>query len=154
VPPHTIWGELVAETGYLGLIAFLMVMSTVLGSLLYIALTYKDAKNVLLASAMASGLIGWMIAGIFYSYNSEFFWLVIFLYFVYAVKTLGKAYNLTGLAEYYLKKTNLPLVFLGVIAFCLIFINLGTNHLIPWDEAIYAKIAKNMVTTNDYMSQQ
>jgi 4-amino-4-deoxy-L-arabinose transferase-like glycosyltransferase len=40
-----------------------------------------------------------------------------------------------------------------LIAMVLIFWGLGKTHLIPWDEAIYAKIAKNMVTGKSYLSQ-
>ncbi len=39
----------------------------------------------------------------------------------------------------------------SVCAFVFIFIGLGSTHLIPWDEAIYAKISKNMLLKDSYL---
>ena len=49
--------------------------------------------------------------------------------------------------------TDDKIVFYGILAVgaLLIFSGLGSNHLIPWDEAIYAKVAKNMVVNNNYL---
>jgi len=43
---------------------------------------------------------------------------------------------------------------ISIISLLLIFINLGSTHLIPWDEAIYAKIAKNMVQSGEYINME
>ncbi|HSX39791.1 MAG TPA: glycosyltransferase family 39 protein [Candidatus Saccharimonadales bacterium] len=151
VPAHTIWGELVSETGVFGLLAFILFMGTNLLILLHIGLDSKKKENYLLATAMFSAVLGFFVAGIFYSYNSEFFWLIIFLYFLYGISVFGK--DTTTLLNYYGKLSKVPVIVIAVIAAVLIFMNLGVNHLIPWDEAIYAKVAKNMVVQNNYITE-
>lgn len=136
VPAHTIWGELVAETGIVGLSVFILFLVVLLSPLFIGAFKKGD----LVSSAMFSSLIGIFVAGMFYSYNSEFFWLVIFLYFIYGVSICPEKLNI---------KINWFPVLLIISAF-LIFVGLNSTHLIPWDEAIYAEVAKNMLQSKDY----
>ena len=79
VPAHTVWGEVLSETGLVGLTTFLLFIGLVLGTLLYLGLKSKIKEQSLLSFAMFSSILGWLVAGIFYSYNSEFFFLVLFL---------------------------------------------------------------------------
>jgi len=88
VPAHSIWGELLSETGVLGLSAMLVFYSSVVFTLLYASLRLKKRQDFILCSAMAGSVIGILVAGIFYSYNSEFFWIILFLYFLYALFSL------------------------------------------------------------------
>lgn len=151
VPPHTIWGEVISETGLLGLIVFVPFIVLLLAPLLYSAFRNADRSVSIIASAMFSALVGIFIAGIFYSYNSEFFWLVLFLYFIFGVSTLPETRSLTDIFSNIL---NSPKLWKAVVMFTaafLLFVNLGGTHLIPWDEAIYAKIAKNMTQSGDYI---
>jgi len=154
VPAHTIWGEVISETGALGLVAFVLFVGLILSTILYLALNSFDKKIILLSSAMFSSIFGWLIAGIFYSYNSEFFFIVLFLYFMYAVATLGKDYNLGKILSFFGRLKKLPFGIIFCLTVFLIFVGLGKNHLVPWDEAIYAKIAKNMVESGEYMVQK
>lgn len=153
VPPHTIWGELVAETGILGLVVFTLMVGLIFMVLLYVALRSKDTNQVLIASGMFSSILGLMVAGVFYSYNAEFFWIILFLFFLYGASALGRDYKVATLLNYFVYKTPMPIILVALITFGLLFINLGGNHLIPWDEAIYAKISKNMVVTGEYTTQ-
>jgi 4-amino-4-deoxy-L-arabinose transferase-like glycosyltransferase len=153
VPAHTIWGELMAETGIFGLLVFTALVFLVLGTLLYGALKLAKPKDYLMLSAMFSVVLGWMVAGIFYSYNSEFFWLVLNLFFLYGISVLGKNYSLKKIIPFFARHRKFPVLVIGILGFVLIFSNLGKNHLIPWDEAIYAKIAKNMVQNGEYLVQ-
>jgi 4-amino-4-deoxy-L-arabinose transferase-like glycosyltransferase len=150
VPAHTIWGEVLSETGLLGLTTFILFISLILGSLLYLAFKSDSKEQTLLSSAMFSSILGWLVAGIFYSYNSEFFFLILFLYFMYAVSSLGKDYSVNQVLSYFKQKLDLGFLFIALLSLILVFISLGKNHLIPWDEAIYAGIAKNMVATGKY----
>jgi len=154
VPAHTIWGEVISETGALGLVSFSLFVGLILSTILYLALNSFDKKTVLISSAMFSSIFGWLIAGTFYSYNSEFFFIVLFLYFVYAVATLQKDYDLSKILSFFGKLKKLHFVIILGLGVFLIFINLGRNHLVPWDEAIYAKIAKNMLETGEYLVQK
>lgn len=153
VPAHTIWGEVLAETGVLGLCAFSAFMGLGLCTLLYLALHKKYKKQSVLGTAMFSVILGWLIAGVFYSYKSEFFFLLLFSYFIYAISVLGKEGNIENVLKFVFFRKWVPLLALVFISAFLIFINLGANHLLPWDEAIYAKIAKNMVESGNHISQ-
>ena len=89
---------------------------------------------------------------LFYSYNTEFFWLVLFLYYLLSLALLKKEFSYRQVFDYFTKSHRLYLVMIAIISFGLIFVRLGANHLIPWDEAIYAKIAKNMVIKDEYLN--
>lgn len=154
VPAHTIWGELISETGILGTLVFIPFILLMLAPLFYSALRNKDKQISLISAAMFSALVGIYTAGIFYSYNSEFFWIILFLYFIFGVSTLPPNKSLTDVFGKFLNSSKLWLLILVLISAGLIFINLGSTHLIPWDEAIYAKISKNMVVRNDFLEMQ
>ncbi len=150
VPAHTIWGESIAETGIIGSIPLFTFYLFALFAPLYVFFTEKDKNKRLMGGILASVIFGWYVAGIFYSYNSEFFWILVFSYFVWAVGTIGKDWFEKVFARFF---TNDKILFavIALLSFLLIFVGLGKNHLIPWDEAIYAKVAKNMVVNNDYL---
>jgi 4-amino-4-deoxy-L-arabinose transferase-like glycosyltransferase len=103
-----------------------------------------------MGGVMSSAVFGWYLAGIFYSYNSEFFWILIFAYFIWSVGTIGKNW-LKKVINYFFSKSGILLSIIATVSALLIFMGLGNNHLIPWDEAIYSKVAKNMVMTNEYI---
>jgi 4-amino-4-deoxy-L-arabinose transferase-like glycosyltransferase len=153
VPAHTIWGQVAAETGAIGISVFTLLMGVMLFTLVFITLTEKDKKIYLVTASMAAVLIGWFIAGIFYSYNSEFFYIVIFMFYMYGIGVLGRKFNYKRLLTFFFTNNKALPFILTVIALVLIFWQLGTNHLVPWDEAIYAKISKNMVESGDYVVQ-
>ena len=153
VPAHTIWGELISETGILGLTTYIVLCLLLILPPLYLGLNSKDKKEYLLGSAIGSLLIGWMAAGIFYSYNSEFFWIAIFLYCGWSAGTLIKYTHMKNVFSFFLTKEKTALTFLILLSALMIFTSLGRNHLIPYDEAIYAKISKNMVLQNNFLVQ-
>ena len=158
VPAHSIWGELLAETGTFGFTAMAVFYLGVIFTLLYAALKAKNTQASYLCTAMAGSVIGILTAGIFYSYNTEFFWLIILLYFFYALRCVEKYTDLgrdnlwVGIYAHFIANKKIPLILLATVSFVLIFINLGTNHLIPWDEAIYAKVASNIVDSGDFLT--
>lgn len=150
VPAHTIWGELVAETGIAGTAVYIPLLGVLLGTLLYAFNKAKNYKEYFLTGAMLSALIGWLVAGIFYSYNVEFFWIVFFLYFIYGKAVLGGDFSYSHMIEKFTRTKKFQISVLFALALFLLFINLGKNHFIPWDEAIYANIARNMIESKDY----
>ena len=145
-PAHSIWGEAFAETGFLGISAFALLAILLVSIPLTAALTLEDKDKYMMSAAMFSALLGWYTAGIFQSYKSEFFWIVLLLYFMYPALLLGRDTYFNSLVQYLAKFSRLPFYILALLAFFLLFYGLGSNHLIPWDEAIYAEIAKNMLT--------
>lgn len=152
VPAHTIWGEQLSETGLIGLSAFVMLMFVILGTLFYGSFHLTNRKEQLLTTAMGATLFGWLIAGIFYSYKSEFFWLIFVFYFVYGVSVLKNKFRIENIVAFYARSTRITFLVVLALGFFLIFSGLGSTHLIPWDEAIYAEIAKNIFTTGDYLT--
>ena len=151
VPAHTIWGEAIAETGVLGLSLLVLMVGTLLGVLYFGALKIEDKKNHLLLNAMFSTVLGLFTAGIFYSYNSEFFWLILLFYYLFGISIVLKKFSFSDVFEFYVRSPKFYFGWITAIAAVLIFSGLGSTHLIPWDEAIYSKIAKNMVLRSEYL---
>lgn len=152
VPAHTIWGEVVAETGIVGISLFIIFLGVMFLPIITAFQDGKSYKEYFFPAAMLASLIGWLIAGIFYSYNSEFFWIVFFLFFIYGRSVVGSNFSYSSAMERFTRNKKFQLSTIFVIASFLIFFNLGKNHFIPWDEAIYAKISKNMVESRDYLN--
>ncbi|MBI4091336.1 glycosyltransferase family 39 protein [candidate division WWE3 bacterium] len=151
VHPHSIWGEVISETGSLGSVVFVLLVIFLLGTFSFAFSEAADKNTKSLIVCMGAAVAGLRVSGIFYSYNAEFFWLVLFLTFVLAKLYLGRKYSFLNVVSHVSSK-NLFWVGLLLIMFSgLVFLNLGSNHLIPWDEAIYAKIAKNMVRSGDFL---
>jgi 4-amino-4-deoxy-L-arabinose transferase-like glycosyltransferase len=149
VPAHTIWGESLAETGLFGTTVFILLVILLLGSAIY-AVMHSDKEDFIFSSALLGLIMGWLVAGIFYSYNSEFFYICLLVPFFYIYKKLNL--NLNLLLEYFNKKSIFGFSIIMLICFYLLFIGLGTNKFIPFDEAIYAKVAKNMYESGDYFT--
>ena len=152
VPAHTIWGEALSETGMTGFLLTLIFSIFLLSIPFFGALNSSDRRDYLPLMAIFSTYLGLFVAGIFYSYNSEFYWLILFIYFIYSLSVIKEKYNYADILEYYVKATKLHLLFIILVCSLLIFVNLGVNHLVPWDEAIYAKIAKNMLLSKDFLN--
>jgi 4-amino-4-deoxy-L-arabinose transferase-like glycosyltransferase len=66
---------------------------------------------------------------------------------------LGKKFDHKELMNFFFVNNKVLPLILGIISFVLVFWQLGANHLVPWDEAIYAKIAKNMSVSGEYIVQ-
>ena len=150
VPAHTIWGESLSETGVIGTVPFVFFFLMALISPLYSFFKDEKLEKRLMGGVISAVMFGWYIAGIFYSYNSEFFWILVFMYFTWSVGVLGLNW-FKKIINFFFNNGKILFFIVALISFCLIFAGLGTNHLIPWDEAIYAKVAKNMVVRNEYI---
>jgi 4-amino-4-deoxy-L-arabinose transferase-like glycosyltransferase len=150
VPAHSIWGEVMAESGSIGIFVFVAMISLLLGIYFYSISHSTDWKDYFIFSSFLSTLFGWLVAGVFYSYNSEFFFILMFFPAIYAVKKLDISYEEVFL---FLKIKNYYLKFLiFLIAISLMLYGLGDNKLITFDESIYAKVAKNMYESGDLLT--
>jgi len=89
IPSHSIWGEVLAETGALGFIFYLTMMIMVLSRLMKAISVSKNKNNRLYSLAFLSSIVGLLTAGIFYTYNLEFFWLMIFWGVIHARRILA-----------------------------------------------------------------
>ena len=159
VPAHSIWGEAAAETGAVGFGVWLFLAVILIAVPLFNFLRRASYRDYFIDGAIVSSMVGFFTAGIFYSYNSEFFWFVLILYFSYSVAVLTRDLNTNfdfsvlrkglQLIEH---KLNAGFIMLIMLAIALIFINLGKNSLITWDESIYALISKNIVNSKEFMT--
>jgi len=149
VPAHTIWGEVLAETGVFGMFFFVLLVLFIIGNQLF-SLIHSKKEDLLLNSAFFGTTVGWLVAGIFYSYNSEFFYLCLFLPLIYQMKRFNL--NLNLVLGYFSKKSFYSLLLIFPIFCYVLFFNLGVNKLIPFDEAIYGSVAKNMFNSSDYLT--
>lgn len=159
VPAHSIWGELLAETGILGFSVAAFFYLTLFFTYFFAALHTKRKTYYILSSAMTGSLCGIFCAGIFYSYNSEFFWYILIFYFLlswYFVKKEFYGFKDKDLwlkiYSFFISNSKFLSFFILLLSSLLIFINLGTNHLIPYDEAIYAKVSQNIISKNDWLT--
>ena len=150
VPAHTIWGESLSETGIVGTVPFVSFLLFSFLSPLYVFFKSTDKKNAFIGGLMSSVIFGWYMAGIFYSYNSEFFWLLIFSYFIWGIGVIGKDW-VKKIVQYIFANKSVMFSIIVILSALLIFTGLGKNHLIPWDEAIYAKVAKNMLINKQFV---
>ncbi|MBW6441311.1 glycosyltransferase family 39 protein [Patescibacteria group bacterium] len=150
VPAHTIWGESLSETGIIGTVPYVLFSLFVLITPLYVFFKGKDKNNRFIGGVFSSVVFGWYMAGIFYSYNAEFFWIMMFSFFIWGIGNVGKEW-FKEVSGYFFKNSKILLSLIILLSLGLLFISLGKNHLIPWDEAIYAKVAKNMVVRNEYI---
>lgn len=150
VPAHSIWGESLAETGVIGTASFVLMVLFTLGILFYAFFHTNDSSEYLLISAFIGTTFGWLISGIFYSFNSEFFYLEFFLPVLFVLNKYK--IKLEEVLLYFKSKSIYSFLILFSIAFYMLFVNVGVNKYIPFDEAIYAKVAKNMYETGDFMT--
>lgn len=150
VPAHSIWGEFLSESGAFGLISFIILVLFMLGIYFYALNHFKNYQDYLLISSFIATNLGFLIAGIFYSYNSEFFYIL----FLFPIIITLKKFNIDfrKVLEYYHQKTIYTFCLLFLICASLILWNLGNHKFVPYDEAIYAKVAKNVYETGDYFS--
>lgn len=154
VPAHSIWGEVLAETGSLGIFTFSVLVLVLLSTiLLAVTREHNQNKKIFLITLCAS-VVSFLVSGIFYSYNSEFFFIILFLCFIYAKSSLAETYSAESIFSFFNNKSLFHVILISIISFLLIFAMLGNNHLIPWDEAIYAKISKNMLTSKNFLVER
>lgn len=150
VPAHSIWGEVISESGVIGLIVFSALSCLLIFIYIYAINHSKDWRSYFLYSSFLGTLLGYLIAGIFYSYNSEFFFIILFFPALYVLKKEKIVFEELFL---YFKAKNIYLKFsIFAIAASLLLFGLGDNKLITYDEAIYAKVAKNIYESGDYFT--
>lgn len=149
LPAHSLWFEVMTETGIPGLILYATFMVLVLAYLVHMVQEVPNKTARIYGAGLFSGTVGILTGGLFYSYNLEFFWFYLFLAILFA-GTMQLLYKEKVLFSDLPKEEKInwseiavPL-FVTAIAGFLIFYQLGQSHLIDWDEAIYAGIAKNM----------
>jgi|694.fasta_scaffold02523_2 4-amino-4-deoxy-L-arabinose transferase-like glycosyltransferase len=152
VLPHSNWGEVLGEGGAVGITLYTAFMIFVLAALIYSIKSERSNSKKYAGIGLMGGFIGLLSSGLFYSYNMEFFWLFIFMAIGYVFVVNDFELNITHLIKWWSRLGIAPYLIIVPVAAFFIYINLGQNSLIDYDEAIYAKVAKNIVLTNDWIT--
>lgn len=152
VPPHSIWGETLAETGALGITFYALFCIILLGSIVFAINRQKSKSYKYIGVGLLGSISSLFVAGLFYSYNLEFFWIIVFLSIGYIYLTLKEDYNIQSVAKFWYQNKVTPYLIIIPPAIFYIFIRLGTVSLVDWDEAIYAKVAKNIYESGEWLS--
>lgn len=144
LPAHSLWLETLSETGIVGFAMYLFLFFLILKLSLNAVRSAKDINLLVINIALFSSLLGVLTAGIFYSYNLEYFW--VFAFFVVFFARLS-------VKEEKIKVADLLISFflLGLSAF-FILNGLGKIKLIDWDESIYAEVSKNILKSRDLIT--
>lgn len=152
VPPHSVWGEVLSETGYIGFVVFFVSMLFVLSGLVMSAFKAKNKVDEYRSYSLFIALLGILVTGIFYSYNLEFFWMLYAICGLFVYSQLKDEFRFKTILKWLSTNKYLPLISVVLIAICFIIPNLGGPTVIEWDESIYAKVAKNIYQTGDWMT--
>lgn len=138
IPPHSLWFEPLSATGFLGAVPFYLFFILICHALFSRYKRSEKLSDILLTTGFISGLLATALSGFFYSYNLEFFYVFVFFALLYGAYQVKK-YPLN-------LKDILFLVFVVTLAGSFVFYKLDAITLIDWDESIYAKIAKNILS--------
>ena len=141
VPSHSVWGQMLSETGLLGFGVFSFFNLIVLIGLIRLSIKNRDV----FASGLIASLVSTLSSGIFYSYNLEFFWWIYMFSIIYILIKTKTKLTFNTLFDWVKSNNWIVLLLIALFAGFYIFLGLGTNALIDYDEAIYAKVAKNIV---------
>jgi len=152
VPPHSIWGEVIAETGAVGIVLYSFLVIFIIAGLIVAIDKTKSLKNKYIGLGLFGGVVSVLLSGIFYSYNLEFFWVYLFISVGFTYLMLKGNWTLSNVIKWWYKKPITPYLILLPISIAFVFIKLGSTTLIDWDEAIYAKVAKNIILTGDWLN--
>lgn len=154
LPAHSLWFEVLTETGILGITVYSAIMFLIVRKLLLSIRTALNKEWRLYFIALFGGVLGILAGGLFYSYNLEFFWFFLFSAYLLAHNYKSLATHEVALLEEKEKVVWINLILptvLVVLATVLIYWDLGSTTLVDWDEAIYAAVSKNMARSREYL---
>ena len=155
IPAHSVWFEIITETGLVGLSVYLAFVILILKSLIKL-IRHSHNKTVKIYSiGFLSGLIGIWTGGIFYSYNLEFFWFYIFLALLFTMVFERLMKEGVVLADGEKKETLnwyeiIPAVSVLLSAIFVIFYRLGSTNVIS-SEAVLATVAREMYRNTNWL---
>ena len=89
LPAHSIWLEVLTETGIVGFIPYLLFMLLVTQGILHALFEALRERDKVYLIAFTSGFFALLSGGMFYSYNLLFFWYFIFVGLIFSQKVLA-----------------------------------------------------------------
>jgi hypothetical protein len=87
-PVHTMYGQALAEGGFVGLGLYLLVLFFILRRFILLYKYAADDKNTILASSFIAIFSGYLVFSMFYNVHEEWFWVPLILG-LFLVKTKG-----------------------------------------------------------------
>ena len=151
VPPHSVWGEVLAETGGTGIVIYGLFAVLLLASLISKIFTSKNNRQKYFGIGIFGSVASILVSGLFYSYNLDFYWIILFLGIFY-LYLYPQYFSLKEVFNFWYSNRILPYLIILPPALFYVFLRLGTTGLIDWDEAIYGKVAKNILLYNDWFT--
>lgn len=148
IPAHSVWLEVITETGLIGLSVYLFFAITILGTLIKLIKNSTNKTVRIYSLGFLSGMVGVWTSGFFYSYNLEFFFFFLFLGYLFARILRQLSSEGVILAESQDKETLnwreiVPASFILFASSILVFWNLGLNSLVS-SEAVVGATARNL----------
>lgn len=154
LPAHSLWFEVLTETGILGIIVYSAIMFLIVRKLLLSIRTALNKQWRIYFIALFGGVLGVLTGALFYSYNLEFFWFFLFSAYLLAHNYQSLTTPKGALLEEKEKVVWIDLILptvLVLLSIVLIYWDLGSTTLVDWDEAIYATVSKNMARSREYL---
>jgi putative inorganic carbon (HCO3(-)) transporter len=149
IPVHSIWLEVIVETGLMGFTFYLWFMLSVLEKSWFHLREQKIKKNYLIQLALLSSMVGILVSGLFYSYNLEFFWFFIFILHFQSVKgselgLYGRQSDSDPEEEQVPWKFLMLIVLVVVVGSSLMIYGLNRVPILPGQEGIIAVAGRDM----------
>lgn len=152
IPAHSIWLEVLVETGILGFVIYLWMVITIVEQPFKALKKIKIKRIYLNQLALFSSLIGILTSGLFYSYNLEFFWFFLFMVYFQSrnfLEASEPALPKAPILEAGDKETVpwgylIQILIIGITAAVLIFYKIGTATIQSGNEGVAAKIGWDM----------
>jgi hypothetical protein len=92
VPPHSVWGEVLGETGGLGIVTYAVFALLIIASLITTIFNSRSSSLKYLGIGLLGSVFALFTGGLFYSYNIEFYWITLFLAIGYIFINFNDAY--------------------------------------------------------------
>lgn len=158
IPAHSIWLEVLVETGIVGFAVYLWFMISVLEAGYRSLPVLKNKRDYLLHLALLCSMVGILVSGIFYSYNLEFFWFFIFMVYFQSRRALEAGSLEVGVAEVGAEPVPWRLFRYGaavlIVASSLILNGLSYVPILPGNEGIIAVAGRDMRASWGYNNPQ
>lgn len=90
LPAHSLWLEVLVETGILGASLYLWFVLVVIETAGRALKSLQDKWASLYQAALLASFVGILVGGLFYSYNLEFFWFFVFLLYFQSLGVIDR----------------------------------------------------------------
>jgi len=147
LPTHSIWLEVLCETGLLGFLPYFGFMFYLVHSLAKSVELAKNNHDRLFSAGIISSVVGILVGGIFYSYNLVYFWFFLFSG-IFLARLIFIDTREIKKEEFSPEKVDfreiIPLMFIFGFSLLIIFFGIGAANL-SGREAFFAVLSKSVL---------